>query len=97
VSGSNSPSNFVNRNTASSIKPAQTKRALPVNTGGQLPTSHFDPALLPPQKLTTNNRLTPIQKLFLRSDTRRVSHCPPLLPMKFIAARLQIIFPNRTG
>jgi hypothetical protein len=61
----------VKRSTASKIKPPQTNRKLPVKTGGQLPSSHFVPALLPPQKVTTMSRLNPMAVLFFFSDTRR--------------------------
>jgi hypothetical protein len=42
---------------------------LPVNTGGHDITSHFVPALFPPQRKMVNSRLPTMTALFFGCDT----------------------------
>jgi hypothetical protein len=69
--GSNWPSKLVNRRTANSMRPPKANRRQPVKTGGQLVSNHLVPALLPPQRVTTNNKLKATAPLSFFSDTRR--------------------------
>src|SRR5437899_109360 len=62
------PNQVVQRRIPKRIKPAQRKRELPVQIGGQNPTIYFVPVLLPPHKKTANTRLSASNAFWFRAD-----------------------------